>query len=105
MESQKNYSHFRKKRVRYTWKLLPMLKQILLTALDLYQNLLWIYFLIRIFLGRMPANRFGDFLEDLISPVIKLVQKIPHRAGIFDLSLLYTFILLSIIEQLVFYYL
>lgn len=47
----------------------------------------------------LQENRIYGFLHDVTEPMFVLVQKLPHRFGMIDISPIYVFIMLNIISQ------
>lgn len=72
----------------------------LLIGLEIYQFLILLYVLSSWF-GGLPKNRFGDFIRDLIAPIMNLAKRIPHHLGPIDLSPIYAFLLVGFAKILV----
>ncbi|MBT4936521.1 YggT family protein [Candidatus Peregrinibacteria bacterium] len=72
----------------------------LLIGLEIYQFLILLYVLSSWF-GGLPKNRFGDFIRELIAPIMKLAKKIPHHIGPIDLSPIYAFLIVGFAKFLV----
>lgn len=47
----------------------------------------------------LHENRIYGFLHDVTEPMFALVQKLPHRFGMIDISPIYVFILLNVVSQ------
>lgn len=47
----------------------------------------------------LHENRIYSFLHDVTEPLFVLVQKLPHRFGMIDISPIYVFIMLNVISQ------
>lgn len=43
-------------------------------------------------------NRIYSFLHDVTEPLFRLVQMIPHRIGMIDISAIYVFVLIDILR-------
>ncbi len=50
---------------------------------------------------QLHSNRIYLFLYDITEPLFRMVQVLPHRIGMIDISALYVFVLLQIMMTLV----
>lgn len=74
--------------------------QYLLIGLSIYQFLIFIS-IIASWLGGLPKNQIGDFIRDVIRPIIEFVKQVPHHLGPFDLSAIYAFFLIDICKFII----
>jgi YggT family protein len=71
------------------------LLQYLLIGLSIYQFVIFIS-IIASWFGGLPKNQIGDFIRDIIRPIMEFVKRVPHHLGPLDLSPLYAFFLIDI---------
>ena len=69
----------------------------LMIALRIYEYVLFLYILASWF-GGLPKGTIGDFVRDLVRPILKICKQVPHTVGPVDISPIYAFILIGIIR-------
>ena len=72
----------------------------LMIGLEIYQFLILLSVLASWF-GGLPRNGFGDFIREMITPIMQLARKIPHKIGPIDISPIYAFFLVGFAKMLV----
>jgi|GEM_PF-1291829 len=48
----------------------------------------------------IQQNRIYSFFHDVTEPMFRLVQKLPHRFGMMDISAIYVFVLINFLSQI-----
>lgn len=46
----------------------------------------------------IQQSRIYSFLHDVTEPMFQLVQKLPHRFGMMDISAIYVFVLIDVVR-------